>query len=81
MRQLTSQDVSVKQGRALSLPLVRAWEGKLFLHEYQVEECNAEPLVAVIANSCKLRTQPPTHTHTHSSYTEESEQSNTIGRS
>lgn len=41
MRQLTSQDVPVKQGRALSLPLVGAWEGKLFLHEYHVKECNA----------------------------------------
>lgn len=29
-------------------------EGRLFLHEYQVEECDAEPLVALITNSCKL---------------------------
>ncbi len=90
MRQLTSQDVPVKQGRALSLPLVRAWGGRLFLHEYQVEECSAEPLVAVIANSCKLHIPPPsTHTHTHfflilppsSLPCEGLEQSNRIGQS
>lgn len=57
LRQLTSQDVPAKQRRALSLPLVRACEGWLFLHEHQVEECSAEPLATVIiANSCKLQT-------------------------
>lgn len=59
MRQLTSQDVPVKQGRALSLPLVGAWEGSLFLYEYHVEECSAGPLVAVIANSCKFLLSSP----------------------
>lgn len=57
MRQLTSQDVPVKQGGGIVSPTCeRARERKLFLREYQVEECNAEPLAAVIANSCcKLR--------------------------
>lgn len=53
MRQLTAQDVPVKQGRALSLPLVRARVGRLFIYEYQVEECSAELLVPVISDSCK----------------------------
>lgn len=43
IRQLTTQDVAVKQRTSLSLPLVRVWgrRGWLFLHEYQAEECNA----------------------------------------
>lgn len=32
---------------------------RLFLHEYQVEECNVKPLVAVIANSCKVHMPSP----------------------
>lgn len=44
------------RGGIVSPTCERARERKLFLHEYQVEECNAEPLAAVIANSCcKLR--------------------------
>lgn len=53
MRQLTSQDVSVKQGRALSLlPVREARERRLFLHEYQLQECRVELLATVIASSC-----------------------------
>lgn len=35
-------------------PTRESREGRLFLHEYHVEECCAVPLDAVIANSCKL---------------------------
>lgn len=53
MRQLTSQGASVKQGRPLSPPLAReARERRLFLHEYQAQECRVELLAAVIAGSC-----------------------------
>lgn len=53
MRQLTSQGASVKQGRPLSPPPVReARERRLFLHEYQAQECRVELLAAVIARSC-----------------------------
>ena len=65
MRQLTAQDVPVKQGRALSLPLMRARAARLFIYEYQVEECNAEPLVPVISSSCKSSISPTTHIHSH----------------
>lgn len=53
MRQLTSQGASVKQGRPLSPPPVReARERRLFLHEYQAQECRVELVAAVIASSC-----------------------------
>ena len=74
-----------KGGHCL-LPLVGAREGRLFLHEYQVEECDAEPLLAVIANSCKLYITPlPSLSFpppfVYPSHTEGSEQSNRIGQS
>lgn len=66
MRQLTSQGASVKQGRPLSPPPVReARERRLFLHEYQAQECRVELLAAAVGDtlivppSACLSSSPP----------------------
>ena len=58
MRQLTLQDMPVKQGRALSPTCERASE-KLFLHEYWAEECSSQPLAA----GCAPASCPPNQGH------------------
>lgn len=81
MRQMTAQDVPVKQGRALSLILVREpkWGGYLYM--------NTQSRNAVQNRWSQLQAPPPTHTHTHTFFVpsafphQGSEQSKRIGQS